>query len=278
MRGNNAVTRSLVKRTPAVLLLCTLTLVAGCGTLPGGRTWGERATPFPGWKRVGRAAVDAAKSPRTWVPLIGAAAVQIDDGDERISRWASEHQPIFGSVDGAQRASDYLLYAAGGAYGITALATPCGAEPGKWVASKAKGLASGVAGILMTAGTVEGLQAATRRVRPDKSDGDSFPSGHTALATSMTTLALRNLDCIILPKYQETALRVGFDAISIGTGWARVEAQKHFPSDVLVGYALGHFLGAFFNDAFLGLGEGQDFAIAVEPSREGAVVSVGWDF
>jgi len=31
----------------------------------------------------------------------------------------------------------------------------------------------------------------------------------------------------------------------------RVEANVHDPSDVLTGYALGHFLGSFVNDAFL---------------------------
>ena len=40
--------------------------------------------------------------------------------------------------------------------------------------------------------------------------------------------------------------------------WARVEAGKHHPSDVLVGWALGNFVGetaalAFFNDTTMNL-------------------------
>ncbi|MBD3343874.1 MAG: hypothetical protein GF401_02280 [Chitinivibrionales bacterium] len=31
----------------------------------------------------------------------------------------------------------------------------------------------------------------------------------------------------------------------MGTGWARVEAQKHYPTDVLVGAALGNFCATF---------------------------------
>ena len=36
------------------------------------------------------------------------------------------------------------------------------------------------------------------------------------------------------------------------TAWARVEANQHYPSDVLVGLGLGHFMGSFFTHAFLG--------------------------
>ena len=40
---------------------------------------------------------------------------------------------------------------------------------------------------------------------------------------------------------------------------ARVGGRKHFPSDVLFGAALGHFLTAFIHDAFLNLAEdGRD--------------------
>lgn len=42
------------------------------------------------------------------------------------------------------------------------------------------------------------------------------------------------------------------------TGWSRVEAGKHYSSDVMVGWAIGNFLGnvtvlAFFKDPTLTL-------------------------
>ena len=49
------------------------------------------------------------------------------------------------------------------------------------------------------------------------------------------------------------SLKVGLDALTIGTSWARIEAGAHFPSDTLVSMALGNFCAVFFNDAFLGL-------------------------
>ena len=72
-------------------------LTTGCGTLPNGRKWGQDATLTPGWERVRKAAFNAAVSPETWVPVACAAILQIDDMDHRISDWATDHHPIFGT-------------------------------------------------------------------------------------------------------------------------------------------------------------------------------------
>ena len=37
------------------------------------------------------------------------------------------------------------------------------------------------------------------------------------------------------------------------TAWARLEAEKHYPTDVLVGAALGHFISAVIHDSMMGL-------------------------
>jgi hypothetical protein len=37
-----------------------------------------------------------------------------------------------------------------------------------------------------------------------------------------------------------------------GASWARLEGNYHYPSDVLLGAALGNFIGRFLNDAFIG--------------------------
>jgi hypothetical protein len=57
-----------------------------------------------------------------------------------------------------------------------------------------------------------------------------------------------------------------------------VEAKKHYPSDVLVGYALGHFLSAFINDSFLGVDNEDTPQLIVEPSQKGAWVGLSWTF
>ncbi len=46
-------------------------------------------------------------------------------------------------------------------------------------------------------------------------------------------------------------MTVGFHGMAAATAWARVEAGKHHVTDVLAGYALGHFIGRFTNELFM---------------------------
>lgn len=71
-------------------------------------------------------------------------------------------------------------------------------------------------------------------------------------------------------------LQIGFTTLTVSTAWARVEAKSHFPSDVLAGMALGHFIGAFINDAFLGTE--SPFFFSVEPTRKDIYCSIRWAF
>lgn len=93
-------------------------------------------------------------------------------------------------------------------------------------------------------GVFEPVKFAARRIRPFQNtpaDGDffaggsSFPSGHATMAFSIAT--------VIAHEYPGPATQVlaygGASAIAI----SRVIAQKHFPSDVLVGSTLGYLIG-----------------------------------
>jgi membrane-associated phospholipid phosphatase len=140
--------------------------------------------------------------------------------------------------------------------------------------AKLKGLTVGLTAVLLTDGTTELLKKATDRTRPDGSDDESFPSGHTSSASAFKTLANRNLQSLSLCKTNRTLLRIGFTTLAAGTGWARVEAGRHYPSDVLVGYALGHFISSFFNDAFLGLEQNEGPRLSVAPSRKSLIVGI----
>src|SRR5262249_10232974 len=61
--------------------LCGLLALAGCASLPNGSNWGEDATVQPGWQRAGRAALAAVEAPGFWLPLAGAAVLQINNWD-----------------------------------------------------------------------------------------------------------------------------------------------------------------------------------------------------
>jgi hypothetical protein len=252
-------------------LICCVLSLAACGTLPNGKRWGEDATLLPGWERVQTSAVNAAKDPWTWAPLLGAAAFQIDDFDRRTSDWAREHTPIFGSQNSAREWSDDLRSASSFAHYATIIATPGGEQPGDWIVSKVKGTLVGVAAVSATGQITNFLKEQTDRERPNGADGESFPSGHTSASSVHTRLAARNLQSIPMSDTTRTTLNVGLHALTFGTSWARIEAGWHYPADTLFSMALGNFLGSFINDAFMGLQEGNA-SLAVQTVEDGAVL------
>jgi len=65
-----------------------------------------------------------------------------------------------------------------------------------------------------------------------------------------------------------------FAGIAALTGWSRVEAEKHFPSDVLIGYSVGHLISAAINDAFLSDKYKEKMQFSIEPSQDGILVGV----
>ncbi len=260
------------------LILLSALIIAGCQTLPNDRRWGQDAFSPIDFDRVSRAAHDAFFNPNTLVPLVGAAVFAIDDFDERVSDWAVKHTPVFGSPSDARDASDDLRDVLGAEAVVTALVTPGGDFSDEWVVSKAKGGAVELLAFGATEGATSVLKSATGRTRPDKGNDKSFPSGHASSAFSYATLANRNIDSIYMPRSLKVPIKVGNLALASGVGWARVEGQKHFPSDVLAGAALGHFLTAFIHDAFLNLPEDADVDFAVFGVEGGAGVELALRF
>ena len=255
---------------PVVCLLCS-----ACASLPDGSRWGDSATLAPGWERIKVSAVDAAKSPWVWAPLAGAAVLQIDSWDEDVADWASDATPVFGSVESAEDWGDGLRDASVVGYAASVLATPSGEAGGEWWVAKAKGAAVGVGAFAATAGVTGGLKSLTTRERPNGSGDDSFPSGHASTAAVFDTMTVRNLQGIEMSAPLRTTLEIGAGAITAGTAWARVEAGAHYPSDVLVGVALGNFFAAFFTEAFLGLEPDARLAFSADPAHGGGVLR--WD-
>jgi membrane-associated phospholipid phosphatase len=263
----------LINAVRLSLMIFSFSIFGGCGTLPNGRGWGEDATMFPGWDKTGKAAYNSLVSPFTWVPVAGAVIVQIDNWDHRISRWASDKTPIFGSQVNANNWSDYLLYTSGALYGTTALLTPSGDQPGEWVTDKMKGFIVGGAAFGLSEGVVGILWPTLNRKRPDGS-AQGFPSGHTTAASSFSTLTAKNIGTMHLGRSAGIASDGGLILLTAATGWSRVEAKKHYPSDVLAGMAIGHFFSAFVNDAFLGLDTTRGVVPDAEISRNGFLLSV----
>ena len=253
------------------ILACAIVLSAGCGTLKNDRKWGEDAFSQTSLERVGRAAYRAFFDWQTLLPAAGALVFRIDDYDAKVSDWAVKHRPIFQSNDGARTASDSIYVGSFVETLVTALATPSGEDKKDWAYSKMKGLA--VEGLAMgaTGGVTVLLRNADHRTTPDKANNYSFPSGHASGAFSAVAMSNRNLDSISMPEKARFAIQSGNIFMATAMSWARVEEGRHYPTDVLVGAALGHFLTTFIHDSLIGLPETNGFGFSVLPMRGGAV-------
>lgn len=255
--------------------------LGGCATPPGKpapdqRAWGTHATLLPFWGRVGRAAATAVRDPQTWAPAVGAVLFSATDWDKEVSDWAQQHHPVFGSQRAALKASDDLRD--GAKYGaiVTALFTPNGPDPAAAATGKLKGMGLQLGAYFATESVTTVFKRGVARRRPNGANNRSFPSGHTSAAFAAGTLARRNIAASEYSPTVSRVLDVGFVSLGVGTSWARVEAGVHYPSDVFAGAALGHFIAAVVNDAFIGGQQGRAPRLSLHSRRGMVNVGLEW--
>ena len=237
-----------MKQLLARIVLGALVLLAsGCAT------WSDRPEADPNasrFERIRVAAVNAARDPATWIPAAGAVAFRMGDLDERVSDWAYEHTPIFGSPEDANQASTDLRAVACAAAVLMPLSIPPPVDSARAGMTKTQGLTGGLAVGLTNSAIVGFMKDETDEIRPNGNPG-SFPSSHTSQAFACATSASRSLESVPMSAGMRKALRINLTAIAAATAWGRVEAHHHYPSDTLAGAALGNFLANFMFDAFL---------------------------
>lgn len=68
----------------------------------------------------------------------------------------------------------------------------------------------------------------------------AFPSGHTTLAFAYST--------VIAKEYNNFFWKFGWYSLAAMVGYARIYNEQHWLSDVLMGAALGYFIGEFVNN------------------------------
>lgn len=255
-----------------------LVLLTGCGSTRFGEPWGARATVVPGWDRTLESARDAAFDPMVWAPLAAATVIWAGGWDDDISDWAREETPVFGSTEGAEDASDEWRALAQDAWIVSVFAAPSGDEPWPWAWNKAKGYAVQAVANKATSGLTSLGKSAFDRERPNGSNDRSMPSGHTTSAFANTTLARRNVDAMRLEPGVRVPIQAGLVVLGSGTAWARVEAGAHYPTDVLVGAALGSFVARFVDDLFLDPAGGVRVTATVDPEVDAWSVGLAWTF
>ena len=227
------------------LLVLVVSVLSGCTSLAG-------------------SALEAAKEPQTWAPLIGAVVLAATDLDKDIAEDARRERSLFRDPQGS---SDDLRDLLAISYGASALFVP--REDGQ---TRLGALAANVGGYAASNISVGVLKDTTNRRRPEGGSKTSFPSGHAANASYLASATRFNLEGLSWPSWSLGILNAGLQGAAVGVAWGRIEAGKHYPSDVLAGYALGHFLAALVDNA---LGERtRRLQIKTRPVPRGAVVEL----
>ena len=255
----------------ACLIFVILCPLCGCGATSGRAAGNPGAASIFGWDRIRQAAVNAAASKATWIPAVGALAFQAGHADQKVSDWASNTTPVYGSQHNAGRVSDILLQSTGGASVATILTMPMNARGTALVAETGGGI------LMRQFDSI--IKQETGRTRPNGAGTVSFPSSHSAGTALNATLIYRNIEYLNPSSAAAAVSQISLVGMTAATAWARVEAKQHYPSDVLAGAAIGHFFGVFFTDAFLaGPPSSSGVTPAVEVSGADLLVTLNWSF
>ena len=247
-------------------------LACGCATAPGPMTERPGAADSL-WSSLTRASASAIRDPAVWGSLAAAAALQIDDADRQISDELRAHTPLFGSAADANAASDDWRGLTSLALAGSALAVPVDAGVTR-VDSRPALLGAEWLAVQSTRWVTSGLKAAAGRERPNGRNDESLPSGHTSRASVQAHLAAMNLERADLAPGLRSGLTWAVHGSAALTGWARVEAGQHYPADVLVGWALGRFMGLVAEELIFS----GPATLVVRPAAGPGVIYVGAEF
>lgn len=224
-----------------VVVLCAAMLFSGCSRAMLVPNTLENPSG-PTSSRFKNALRETLYDPSLWLGAVSAAAI-VASGEERsISRWAYETNPVFGSVQRAENFSYYLRNASMGSTALIYLLRNLPRE--EWSIEDPLINAGAIAtSTALTTGTAFSLKHTTRRLRPDSSDSHSFLSGHTSIASVCNTLSSKMIAGMSFPKTHRVFYLSGLSFMTAATAWARLEAGKHFPTDLIAGAILGTFVG-----------------------------------
>lgn len=249
-----------------------LLLSTSCAFIKREGGWGKNAFKFKAQK-IGRAFVDNAKDPNVWAPLIGAAVIGFTKQDKKISDWASEHNTVFGSQSIAdEESNENEEYMQKASYATLLLTTSWDGSYGGYAFNKLKG---GTAMWLANKGSLSvsnNSKDLFKRERPNQKDNKSMPSGHSMRAGTYHLLVRRNIAASNLNPYLGKAMVITSGAYTAATMWSRVEGKMHYPSDTLVGYSMGQFVGGVIFDSIMNMDTNE--TLAIYPTTSGNLTAM----
>lgn len=244
-------------------LIYMLLILQSCSVINKKGSWGKKALYPLRSERLVEAIKKNASSGHVWGPLIGVGVVTALDLDRNISNWVHHEGAIYKDVRAADNWSDhfnniqkYEMYA-------VILLTPSHDEDmsfTQYLYNKVRGgFALNIASS-STRFTVDQVRKVVHRQRPNRMDMKILPSGHASEAGARRVIVSKGVDAIDMKEQLRTGIKFLNTGMSAATIWARVEGKRHYPSDVLAGYALGSFVSGVVYDFLMNDDSEQSFS------------------
>jgi len=225
------------------------------------KPWGASTTFSPGWQQIKRGAKESFYNPETWVPLAGAAIFGFTELDQKVSDYAIDYGPIYGRSNTAIDKSDDVFVLTKLALFTTSLATAGADNFEDTVRFKGRGLTAQSIAIGLNNFFTGELKVLAKRIPPNQINDDSLTSRHASGAFLYSSLSRYNVRHITTDRFWQNSA----DAMMIGlasvTAWGRVEGGLHYPSDVLVGAAMGNFFANFIHYTFVAPDEPHKYSL-----------------
>ncbi len=188
------------------------------------------------------------------IPLVVGGLIAKGE-DDRFRSLRNDYLPQF-----SNHADDFLQYAP------AALLLGLKAAGVEGRSSWGRMLASDAFSAIAMATVVNTLKQTTRVERPDGSDNQSFPSGHTATAFMTATMLTKEYG------HRSAWIGIGAYTTATATGLMRMANNRHWLSDVLTGAGIGILsteLGYFIGDLIFKDKGIQASAASPEIGRDG---------
>ena len=255
---------------PQCLLLLLLLLISSCSLFTRPGRWGKNAIYPVRWERVKKSFIKNVTSRHVWIPATAGLLFQTGGYDEKVTERAERNgtESAKSAVDLSDTLNDILKIEM---YASILLTSSSEGDWKKYTMNKVKGGVVVYSSVAIAHGTTSYIKDHVYRERPDTSDARSFPSGHATDAAAFRMVTTKNLESVEMPRDLRNGINILNGGLTATVLWSRVEAKKHYPSDALLGYAVGSFVSGFIYDAFMNL-DGTD-TFAMFPSGDGGMVA-----
>lgn len=262
-------------------VLVALFAFTSCSLMKKKGNWGKDALWPVSGSRISKAFKNNITSAHVWVPVVAAGTIHWAGWDGKISRWAYDENVIFDNHNDSSSWSDTINNILKYEMWITPLLTPSQDEESSlkaWAWRKGKGyVAIGLA--TRTADlSHDVISKYAKRLRPNRQDHLSFPSGHSTQAGARNMLISKNLDEIDMHRYLRTGLKTINTGLAGTVLLARIEAKRHYPSDVLMGYSIGSFFSGFVYDTLMNYDPEHPESVSVLPAKDQFMVQYSYGF